>query len=299
MNSILLFIGFLPCPANSRDDVPRGWELVWADEFDHDGTPDKSKWDYEEGFVRNRELQYYTRARQENARVEAGSLVIEARKEKFQNPKYNPTANGRNWKDQREFAEYTSASLATKGKASWTYGRFEVRAKLPTGRGTWPAIWTLGTSFDKVSWPACGEIDIMENVGFDPDVIHANVHTTKYNHMLNTHKGSKITVAKPYADFHVYAMEWHRDRLEFFVDDRLYFTFRKENDDNDVWPFDKPQYMLLNVAIGGDWGGQKGIDDAIFPQRLLVDYVRVFRRSDKSSCNPPRVPQDWMSRRTD
>jgi beta-glucanase (GH16 family) len=106
----------------------------------------------------------------------------------------------------------------------------------------------------------------------------ANVHTTKYNHAINTHRGSKITVAKPYADFHVYAMEWHRDRLDFFVDDRKYFTFRKESDDKDVWPFDEPQYLLLNIAIGGDWGGQKGIDDTIFPQRLVVDYVRVYRQ---------------------
>jgi len=262
------------------DDKPARdrWQLVWSDEFDADGPPDSSKWDYEEGFVRNRELQYYTRARKENARVENGMLVIETHRERLKNPRFDPNARQGNWKASREFAEYTSASLITKGKASWTYGRFELRAKLPTGRGTWPALWTLGTNFDKVSWPACGEIDIMENVGFDPDVIHANVHTTKYNHSINTHKGSKITIAKPYAEFHVYAMEWHRDRLDFFVDDRKYFTFQKENDGNDVWPFDEPQYLLMNIAIGGDWGGQRGIDDAIFPQKLMVDYVRIFQR---------------------
>jgi beta-glucanase (GH16 family) len=279
MNSILVLVSILACPVNSGDDAPRGWEPVWADEFDTPGLPNPARWDYEEGLIRNHELQYYTRARKENARVEDGMLVIEARKERFKNPKYDPKARDRNWKNSREIAEYTCASVITKGKASWTFGRFEIRAKLPTGRGTWPAIWTLGTNFDKVSWPACGEIDIMENVGFDPDVIHANVHTTKYNHVLNTHKGSKITVAKPYADFHVYAMEWHRDRLDFFVDDRKYFTFQKEGDAKDVWPFDEPQYLLLNIAVGGDWGGQKGIDDAIFPQKLVVDYVRVYRRA--------------------
>jgi len=283
MNQLVLMLALVACPLLSGDDPTcPGWELVWSDEFDGTGLPDSSRWDYEEGFVRNHELQYYTRARRENARVEGGMLVIEARKEKFENPKYDPRAKSSNWRAARQFADYTSASLVTKGKASWRYGRFEIRAKLPTGRGTWPAIWTLGTNMDKVGWPACGEIDIMENVGFDPDVIHANVHTTKYNHVLNTHKGSKITVPKPYADFHVYALEWFPDRLDFFVDEKKYFTFQNESAGKEVWPFDEPQYLLLNIAIGGEWGGQHGIDDSIFPQRLVVDYVRVFRLKSSS-----------------
>ena len=283
MNSILLLLGLVSCCVTSGDDGPRGWELVWSDEFDKPGLPDSSRWDYETGFIRNHELQYYTAARKENARVEDGMLVIEARKERIANPMFNSTARPGNWKASREHAEYTSASLITKGKASWTHGRFEVRAKLPTGRGTWPAIWTLGTNFDKVDWPTCGEIDIMENVGFDPDVIHFNVHTKKYNHVDHTNKGTKATIPKPYADFHVYALEWLPDRLDWFVDGKKYFAYHNEGTGKDAWPFDEPQYLLLNIAIGGDWGGQKGIDDAVFPQRMVVDYVRVYRSKTSGS----------------
>jgi beta-glucanase (GH16 family) len=200
-----------------------------------------------------------------------------ARKERFQNPLFDAMAKQGNWRRARSHSEYTSASLITKGKASWLYGRFEIRAKLPTGRGTWPAIWTLGVNMDRVGWPACGEMDIMENVGFDPDMIHANIHTQKYNHLKNTHKGSKIAVARPFADFHVYALEWHPERLDFFVDDKKYFSYPDEGTGKGAWPFDEPHYLLLNIAIGGDWGGQRGIDESIFPQKLTIDYVRVFQ----------------------
>ena len=165
--------------SNEASSVKK-WELVWADEFNGKGLPDQSKWDYEVGFIRNREKQYYTKARLENARVENGMLIIESRKEKY------------------EKGDYTSASLHTRYKAKWLYGRIEVRAKLPTGRGMWPAIWMLGANYGKVRWPACGEIDIMENVGFNPDMIHANVHTKAYNHVKRTNKGSKIEAEKPY-----------------------------------------------------------------------------------------------------
>lgn len=252
------------------------WELLWSDEFDYKGLPDPAKWDYEEGLVRNQELQYYTRARKENARVEDGMLVIEARKEKWANPRYRP--GSANWNTSAEFAEYTSASLTTRDKEDWTYGRVEVRAKLPKGTGVWPAIWMLGTSIGRVGWPACGEIDIMENVGFEPNIIHGTVHTAKYNHTKGTQKGSQATVEKPHESFHVYAVEWDKDRIDFFVDDRKYFTFENEGAGVEAWPFDGKQYLLLNLAIGGSWGGQKGIDDTIFPQRYYVDYVRVYHR---------------------
>ncbi|MEK7993746.1 MAG: DUF3472 domain-containing protein [Planctomycetota bacterium] len=241
-------------------DVDDKWELVWADEFNYEGLADPSKWDYETGFVRNREKQYYTKARPENARVENGTLIIESRKEEY------------------EKGQYTSASLHTWRKAEWLYGRIEVRAKLPTGRGMWPAIWMLGTNRDKVGWPACGEIDIMENVGFDPNTICANIHTKAYNHVKGTNKGSKITCEKPAERYYVYAIEWHEGRIDFFLDDEKYFTFTNEGTGNDVWPYDKPHYLILNAAIGGSWGGQKGIDDTIFPQKYCIDYVRVFKR---------------------
>jgi beta-glucanase (GH16 family) len=238
----------------------KGWELVWADEFNKEGLPDESKWDYEVGFIRNREKQYYTKARLENARAENGTLIIESRKEKY------------------EKGDYTSASLHTRYKANWLYGRIEVRAKLPTGRGMWPAIWMLGINRGEVGWPTCGEIDIMENVGFDPDTIHANAHTKACNHVKRTNKGSKIKTEKPYDKFHVYAIEWTEDRIDFFLDDQKYFTFENERTGNDVWPFDKPHYLILNAAIGGSWGGQKGIDDTIFPQKYTIDYVRVYKK---------------------
>ena len=262
------------------------WKLVWSDEFDKPGLPDSAKWGYEEGFVRNNERQFYTRDRRENARVEDGKLVIEARKEHFKIPQGDSRGKGKHGKGL-EYADYTSASLITLDKASWTYGRIEVLAKLPTGQGTWPAIWTLGTNMRQVGWPACGEIDIMENVGFDPNVIHGNIHTKSYNHVQHTNKGSKITIAKPYEDFHVYAIEWRPDRMDFFVDKTNYFTFKNEGKGDAAWPYDKPQYLILNIAVGGAWGGQRGIDDSIFPQRMYIDYVRVYQEQNPAPSQPP------------
>jgi beta-glucanase (GH16 family) len=238
----------------------KDWKLVWSDEFDQTGLPDPDKWAYDVGYIANREKQYYTKSRLENARVENGILVIEARKEPWEN------------------FDYTSARLITRGKMDWTYGRFEVKAKLPTGVGTWPAIWMLGTNISEVGWPLCGEIDIMENVGFDPTVIHGNVHTKAYHHSIGTNKGDKTELEKPWDNYHVYAVEWFEDRIDFFVDDVKYFTFTRESDtDATVWPFNKPHYLLLNLAIGGNWGGRDGIDDSLFPHKFYIDYVRVYQ----------------------
>ncbi len=250
------------CPVQAQE-----WNLVWSDEFEQAGLPDSKKWDYEVGFIRNNEKQFYTKERLENARIEDGMLIIESRKEAY------------------EGAEYTSASLHTANTVTWTYGRIEVKAKLPTGKGTWPAIWMLGTHIKKVGWPKCGEIDIMENVGYDPDIIHANIHTEKYNHMKGTNKGDKITIAKPFADFHVYAIEWSADRIDFFVDQNKYFTYKNEGDGETSWPFDQTFYLILNTAIGGTWGGQEGIDDTIFPQKYFIDYVRVYQQAAKADSN--------------
>lgn len=234
--------------------------MVWSDEFDHDGPPDPAKWKPEVGMIRNGEAQDYTQDRPENARVEGGNLVIEARKESY------------------EKAQYTSASLTTSKRMSWTYGRVEVRAKIPNGRGTWPAIWMLGDSIGKVGWPTCGEIDIMENVGYDPDHIHCTVHTAAFNWPKHTQRGKTLDYTNPSADFHIYALEWTAQKMDFYFDDQVVFSFTNDGTGVASWPFDSPQYLILNLAIGGGWGGQKGIDDTIFPCRMLVDYVRVYRR---------------------
>ncbi len=234
------------------------WQLAWSDEFD-DTAINATWWTHEIGGDGwgNNELEYYTN-RPDNSRVEDGNLIIEARN------------------DSLEGHEFTSARMITKGKKDFLYGRIEVKAKLPTGVGTWPAIWMLGNNIGEIGWPDCGEIDIMENVGFDPDTIHTNIHTKAYNHMIGTNKGNKIEVKAPYADFHVYAVEWFADSMNFFVDDQKYFSFQNEKTGNDVWPFDKPHYLILNIAIGGGWGGQRGIDYSIFPQQMMVDYVRYY-----------------------
>jgi licheninase len=243
------------------------WQVVWADEFDGDGAPDPSKWAYEVGGSGwgNNELQFYTDARAENARVERGVLIVEARRERWQ---------GR---------DYTSARLTS--RAGWTYGRIEARARLPRGRGTWPAIWLLPVrgSYGTGGWPDNGEVDIMEHVGFDPGVIHASVHTRAYNHVDRTQRSAQTTVPDAQDAFHVYAVEWSREEIRAYVDDRQYFAFKNERAGNPQadwrqWPFDRDFRILLNVAVGGNWGGQQGVDDTIWPQRLEVDYVRVLRR---------------------
>ncbi len=250
-------------PAGAAD-----WKLVWSDEFDYTGLPDPKKWDYEEGYIRNKEEQYYTRGRPENARVENGMLVIEGRKEQFKLPAK---------RGDKEFADYTAASLITKNKASWTYGKIEVRAKLPQGKGVWPAIWMLGDNIRPVGWPACGEIDIMEFVGKEPDLVHATVHFQKDGKHKSS--GNRITVEKPFDDFHVYAVEWYPDRMDFLFDGKKYHTFAIDQADNkDQNPFRKPQYLLINLALGGSWGGK--IDDSVLPQKYLIKYVRVYQQAE-------------------
>ena len=243
----------------SPSPAPTGWSLVFADEFDNAGAPDPSKWGNEIGYIRNNEKQYYT-SRPENVRAEGGNLLIEGRKEAYQG------------------FGYTSASVNTRGRFEFLYGRVEVRAKLPAGVGAWPAVWMLGTNIAQAGWPACGEIDIMENVGFDPLRIHGSVHTTSYNHTIGTQKTASVTIANPADDFHVYAMEWSADQIAVFVDGQQYFSFRNEGTGARAWPFDRPQYLLVNLAIGGSWGGQKGIDDSRLPYRYLVDYVRIYQQ---------------------
>jgi beta-glucanase (GH16 family) len=236
--------------------------LVWADEFDYNGLPNANKWSYDTagnaGGWGNNELQFYTKARLSNVEVKNGYLTITARKEDYKGFKY------------------TSARLITKEKGDWLYGRMEIKAKLPDGRGMWPAIWMLPTDWAYGGWPKSGEIDIMENVGYDPFVIVASAHTESYNHVLGTQKGNRITINTCYSDFHVYALEWEAKEYRVYVDDTLYFTFKNEGTGYKVWPFDKRFHLLLNIAVGGNWGGQQGIDDSVFPRSMIVDYVRVY-----------------------
>jgi len=241
-----------------QSPVNNGWELTWSDEFDYKGLPDSSRWNYDVGDHGwgNEEKQFYTKADTLNALVKNGSLFITARK--------------------TEEGKYTSARLVTKGKGDWLYGRVEVRAKLPSGRGIWPAIWMLPTDWAYGGWPASGEIDIMEHVGYNPDSIFMTVHTTLFNHMINTQKSAGFVVTDPYNTFHEYAIGWEKEKIDFFMDGQLRFSFPRSGKDPAGWPFDKPFHLLLNIAVGGGWGGKQGIDENIFPQRMEVDYVRVY-----------------------
>jgi beta-glucanase (GH16 family) len=237
------------------------WKLVWSDEFNYKGLPDSTKWNYEVGGHGwgNHELEYYTARRPENARVENGMLIIEARKENF------------------EGMHYTSARLVTKGKGDWQYGKIEVRAKLPRGRGTWPAIWMLGST-TPLKWPDDGEIDIMEHVGFHQGFIHGSIHCRKYYHSIGTQKTDTIEVNDCSETFHVYGLEWNAERVKVSVDGHVYFSFANEHTGYEAWPFDNKMFLLLNIAVGGDWGGQQGVDDSIWPQKMEIDYVRVWQQ---------------------
>lgn len=235
-------------------------KLVWSDEFNYTGLPDPSKWGYDtgNGGFGNNELQNYTVSRLENARVENGNLIIEAR---------------RDWHDG---IEYSSARMVTRNKGDWLYGRVEVRAKLPTaGRGTWPAIWMLPTDWEYGGWPKSGEIDIMENVGYDPNIVHGTVHTEAYNHTKNTQLAGKVEKFNYASEFHIYAINWTEDKIDFFIDDELYFT-HVNHGGFEEWPFDKRFHLILNMAVGGDWGGAQGVDSSIWPKQMQVDYVRVY-----------------------
>ena len=258
----------------------RGYQLVWSDEFDYSGQPDSSKWNYAYGFIANQEEQYYTDATK-NVRVEKGMLVIEAHKEKIKNEQYqDKDLMKKQWMKyttELDSAKYTSTRLTTQDRASWTYGRIDVRAKLPKGRGIWPAIWMLGDNITEAKWPLCGEIDIMEHVGYEPDSIYGTIHTKTYNHMKGTEKEKSIFVENVSDDFHVFSLEWSPEKMDFMVDDKVYNHIENENLSIEEWPFDQNFYLILNVAVGGSWGGRKGIDDSIFPQRMEVDYVRVFQ----------------------
>ena len=185
--------------------------------------------------------------------------------------------DGEIMKNNRQ-AKYTSARMATRKKFDWKYGRLEVRAMLPKGRGIWPATWMLPTDWKYGNWPKSGEIDVMEQVGYNPDSVHGTVHTFAFNHTKGTQVGEALTVEDPYTAYHVYAIEWYETHIDFFIDEKRYFTFQNSKKGFEDWSFDQNFHLLLNVAVGGNWGGKNGVDDSIFPAAMKVDYVRMFQK---------------------
>lgn len=246
--------------------TPEEKQLVWQDEFDTPGKPDPAKWTYDLGDGcpdncgwGNNELQYYT-DNPANVRVADGKLILEA---------HMDSLGGKG---------FTSTKIVSRGHGDWKYARLEIRAKLPRGKGTWPAIWMLPTDWKYGGWPASGEIDIMEHVGYDPGVVHGTIHTESYNHIKGTQKEGKITMADAQDTFHVYAVDWSENKMDFFVDDHLYHSVTRDpKDDYKGWPFDQRFYLIMNIAVGGNWGGAEGVDTDIWPQRMEIDYVRAYK----------------------
>ena len=248
-----------------------GWPLVWADEFTQaNGTsPDTNKWanDLGAGGWGNSELEYYT-ARTNNARIENGQLVIEARQENYLG------------------SSHTSARLKTLGKASWTYGRIEARIKIPFGQGIWPAFWMLGTNLVPTGWPNCGEIDVLENIGREPTIVHGTVHGPGYSGGSGIGGPYSLPGKVPFADdFHVYAVEWTTNQMKWFVDGNQYFSLTPASLPGGTnWVFTQPQFILLNLAVGGQWPGYPD-GTTTFPQRMTVDYVRVYAPTNLPSSS--------------
>jgi beta-glucanase (GH16 family) len=241
------------------------WKLVWSDEFNGTGLPDSSKWAFDIGNWGwgNNELEYYTANRPENARQENGNLIIEARKDDGVYP-------------------WSSARLTTRGKESFIYGKIEFRAKVPAGRGTWSAGWLLGDKYrDELSWPYCGEIDVLENVGYEMDPktgngkTHASVHCGAFYFKLGNQPTSIVDVENMNNEFHIYSIEWISGSISILIDGKKYFEYHDTSNDL-TWPFNKPQNLILNLAMGGGWGGAKGMDPEMKSARFIIDYVRVY-----------------------
>jgi len=235
-------------------------ELVWADDFDGSEV-NTNDWTFETGAGGwgNNELQNYTNG--DNATVADGILTITAKKV-----------------DEYKIAgSYTSTRMITSGKKEFTFGRMEIRAKLPSGTGIWPAIWMLGSSIGSVGWPACGEIDIMEYVGYMPNMVHSTVHTAAASGANGNGSSKTLTTAEE--EFHVYGLFWTEKEMIFYIDsiNNVTYRYRPAYYTEDNWPFNKPQFFILNVAVGGNWGGVQGVDNSIFPQKMEVDYVHVYQ----------------------
>jgi beta-glucanase (GH16 family) len=230
---------------------------VWSDEFNLNGVPDAAKWTFETGGNGwgNNELEYYTNGN--NAIVDNGVLKIIAKKE---------SVGGRN---------YTSSRMITKNKGDWTYGRFEIKARIPKGVGTWPAIWMLASNNVYGGWPNSGEIDIMEHVGFDLNKIHFTVHNKTFNG--GNGKGAEKMIPDATDSFHIYRCDWTPAGIRGFIDGEQYFEYPNNNYSSEIWPYDQKFFVILNIAVGGNWGGQQGVDDTSFPATMEIDYIKVYK----------------------
>ncbi|MBT8319949.1 MAG: glycoside hydrolase family 16 protein, partial [Gramella sp.] len=262
-----LFYFLLTFNLNSQN-----YQLVWQDEFINSGKPDPEKWNYETGFIRNLEKQIYT-DRKKNVRIKDGKLQITALKENYRNKRFDPSI--KNYRINTPASEYTSGSIHTKDKFEFKYGRVEVRAQLPKGKGVWPAIWMLGANFEEIEYPFAGEIDIMEHVGIEPEVIHATVHFPWDNSIGIRSVSNTKKVNSPSEEFHIYSVIWTKEKIEFLIDNKIYHSFNIDEAGNLNNPFRKPFYLILNLALGGNWPGP--VDPEIFPQKFLIDYVRVYQ----------------------
>jgi len=245
-----------PPPPPVTYDWSFGTTAVWTEEFSSDGLPDAAKWSYDIGGSGwgNNELQYYTDGL--NASINAGILKITARKENYSGKLY------------------TSARMVTKNKADWLYGSVEVKAKLPKGRGSWPAIWMLPTESVYGVWPGSGEIDIMEHVGYDLNNVHFTLHASAF--FGANGKGGAKMIPTATDDFHLYRLDWTPYGIRGFFDNEKVFEYTNPNSGFASWPYDKKFHLLMNIAVGGNWGGAQGVDDSIFPITLEIDYVRVY-----------------------
>jgi beta-glucanase (GH16 family) len=280
---VLLSINMLVTRAQSQIEVSKnrggnsdGYKLIWADEFNKHGRPDPTRWRFENGFVRNRELQWY---QPDNAWCDKGMLIIEARKETKPNPGYDTTK--KDWRAERQNIQYTAASLNTRGLHQWKYGRFEMRGKIDVGPGLWPAFWTLGVNGE---WPSNGEIDIME---YYKGKILANIATgtaKRYDALWFSKTKALTEFNDPrWADkFHIWRMDWDENAISLFVDDallnRVDLKDLANRDGSTTNPFKQPHYVLLNFALGGDNGGP--LEDTVFPKRFQIDYVRIYQKSN-------------------
>jgi len=274
---ILLVSACAAGQATTPQTPDSGWALAWSDEFNGpNGSPvDPAKWTSETGGGGwgNNELEYYTN-RPLNAYQQDGNLVIKVQQEKFTGPD-GVTRN------------FTSARLKTQTTFSQTLGRFEARIKIPRGQGIWPAFWMLGNDIEKAGWPTCGEIDIMENIGKEPSMVHGTLHGPGYSGDHGIGAPFSLPADQRFADdFHVFAVEWDPKAIRFYVDDHLYETRTPSDLPKDTkWVFDHPFFILLNVAVGGNWPGNPDAT-SVFPQTMLVDYVRVYRRWARLKITP-------------